>query len=488
MSKRIIFFISVFLLFQLSNQKLEEDLTPLEINIICQEAYFIFGKDEGAFSFETDYTDDSNIFDQNKIEESTKFQTTISVYRENADNEYNVACRLWKADNNINLICKYTGQIQNEKYILNSAKFIYDKYNITIGSKCEKFEIARKDFNFPFLYSGKQSINNNNEQDSFELKFNIESYHNENLFLCPPGGNWDEAFDFEKCEIKDKQLICQIAKNKIIQFIYEEEVSVYLASMFKDYNSFFTFSGVNQITIKNNIATKKDIDVQINKLLKKNTEKGAVIAYETNVTDILEITTNKFLLSSSNLEVDCLFKKSENNPLILVCDIKNEMEGEKFLGEINETIELNAINNLYNFCILPVNNSEKFKISDENGAYIVYAHPQTLDFTSYSSIDLFLVGERPKNIAEISLNLEKGSLSCVDNDYFKMCNVPKSHFDGKKSGNYYFYYKNKVGEMEKMYELFPAKVIIPDDKDDKNSCEINKISIMLIALIIILSI
>ena len=72
--------------------------------------------------------------------------------------------------------------------------------------------------------------------------------------------------------------------------------------MFKDYHTFFSFSGVNQITIKNSIAAKKDIDVQITKLLKKNTEKGAVIAYETNVTDILEITTNKFLLSSSNLE------------------------------------------------------------------------------------------------------------------------------------------------------------------------------------------
>ena len=295
MNKRIIFFISVFLLFQLSNQKLEEDLTPLEINIICQNSYFIFGKDEGAFTFETDYTDYQNIFDQNKIEEATKFQTTISIYKENAGNEYNVACRLWKADNNINLICKYTGQIQNEKYILNSAKFIYDKYNITIGSKCEKFEINQKDFNFPFLYSGKQTINNNNEQDSFELKFNIESYHNENLFLFP-GGNWEEAFYLEKCEIKDKQLICQITKNKIIQFIYEEEVSAYLASMFKDYNTFFSFSGVNQITIKNSIAAKKDIDVQITKLLKKNTEKGAFIAYETNVTDILEIITNKFQL------------------------------------------------------------------------------------------------------------------------------------------------------------------------------------------------
>jgi hypothetical protein len=54
MSKKLILFISVFLLFQLSNQKLEEDLTPLEINIICQNSYFILGKDEGAFTFETD--------------------------------------------------------------------------------------------------------------------------------------------------------------------------------------------------------------------------------------------------------------------------------------------------------------------------------------------------------------------------------------------------------------------------------------------------
>jgi len=119
---------------------------------------------------------------------------------------------------------------------------------------------------------------------------------------------------------------------------------------------------------------------------------------------------------------------------------------------------------------------------------MMFSHPQTFDFTSHSSIDLFLVGERHKNIAEISLNLEKGCLSCVDEDYFKICNVPKNHFDGKKSGNYYFYYKNKVGEMEKMYELFPAKVILPDDKDNQNSCGRNKISTILMALIIILSI
>ena len=77
MSNKIIFFISIFLLFHLSNSILEEDQIQLEISIVCKkDPSFIFGKEESAFTFETDLTDDSNIFDPNKIEEDTKFQTT----------------------------------------------------------------------------------------------------------------------------------------------------------------------------------------------------------------------------------------------------------------------------------------------------------------------------------------------------------------------------------------------------------------------------
>ena len=270
-SNKIIFFISIFLLFHLSNSILEEDQIQLEISIVCKkDPSFIFGKEESAFTFETDLTDDSNIFDPNKIEEDTKFQTTISIYNENEANNYNVSCRLWKADNNINLICRFKGQIQNGTYILNSANFVYGKYNIMIGSsKCEKFEIEQHDFNLPFLYSGKQTINNNNKKDSFELQFNIEIYNNENLIIFPPGGKWDEAFDLEKCEIKNKQIICQISKSKIFQFISESVVSVYLVSFFKDYNNFFLFSGVTPIEINSIADTKKDIYVKITRLLKK---------------------------------------------------------------------------------------------------------------------------------------------------------------------------------------------------------------------------
>ena len=215
------------------------------------------------------------------------------------------------------------------------------------------------------MYSGKQTINNNNETNYFELKFNIEIYNKENLILFPPGGNWDQAFNLEKCEIKNKQLICKITKNKIFQFISERVLSVYLVSMFKGYDSFYLFSGVAPIEVNSTVVPKKDIYIKITKLLKKNTEKGAIIAYESNVTDILELSTQKFELCSSNLDVECLFKKSEKNPLILICDIKYEMEGEKFLGEINETIKVNGIHNLYNFLILPVNNAEIFQTKKE---------------------------------------------------------------------------------------------------------------------------
>ena len=79
MSRKFISFLSIFLLFHLSNSVLEEDIIPLEINIVCKNSYFIFGKEEGAFTFETDYTDDSNIFDQKKLKKIPNFKQHIHI-------------------------------------------------------------------------------------------------------------------------------------------------------------------------------------------------------------------------------------------------------------------------------------------------------------------------------------------------------------------------------------------------------------------------
>ena len=40
------------------------------------------------------------------------------------------------------------------------------------------------------------------------------------------------------------------------------------------------------------------------------------------------------------------------------------------------------------------------------------------------------------------------------------CVVPKSHFEGEKSGLYYLHYTNSLGEKSIFYEVTPFKVIL----------------------------
>ena len=66
----------------------------------------------------------------------------------------------------------------------------------------------------------------------------------------------------------------------------------------------------------------------------------------------------------------------------------------------------------------------------------------------------------------------------------RLCNVPKSHFDGKTDGDYYFYYTNKLGEKVRLYELTPAKVILSGK--GSHSTWLNKATMLLFALLSLL--
>ena len=205
MVKKIIL-LNFLLLFSLSNSKLEENLVQLPMNVFCSsienpaDNSWFFGKDESGFSFKTDYYDNENIFDSQKIESETHFETSISGKSDSSI--YKLSCRLWKADdNNINSICRFKGQLKNDSYYLNNANFIYNNnYNISISCKCNTFKITQYNFNIPFLYAPKQIIDINNDKNYFELKFNIELYNNEILIFFNMDIGWGSTFDLENCE------------------------------------------------------------------------------------------------------------------------------------------------------------------------------------------------------------------------------------------------------------------------------------------------
>ena len=234
----------------------------------------------------------------------------------------------------------------------------------------------------------------------------------------------------------------------------------YLITVLKELDFPYMFEGVDEIEIKNDKVEKKDIYVQITKLVKKVTESSGIIVYETNVTDILDLTLRGFDIHSSNLYLNCNLRKVKKDPLFLICSLGKETLGKKSLGTIDKTIEIRNRNINYDFFIIPGSNTEEFTVIQGSGGFPFYSHPPTFDYTKESSVLLFLAGDSLDDVNGISLNIEKGNISCTYAKKFKKCDVPKSHFDGKANGDYYFYYTNNLGEKVRLYGLAPAKVIL----------------------------
>ena len=74
---------------------------------------------------------------------------------------------------------------------------------------------------------------------------------------------------------------------------------------------------------------KVDVYAKITKLLTHNIETNNFITYETNVTDIPPVNGIGFPLNFTgkelgSLDILCIFKKEEYNPLLLLCEGKYE--------------------------------------------------------------------------------------------------------------------------------------------------------------------
>jgi len=115
------------------------------------------------------------------------------------------------------------------------------------------------------------------------------------------------------------------------------------------------------------------------------------IAYETNVTNVPDILTNYFRLNfADQTSVLCYFKKAGERPLLLACS-SILTEGDYYLGEIKEEINIENIHALYNFTILPVINNDIFTIENE-GTHIFITYPsEELDFNGKDELIIYLI-------------------------------------------------------------------------------------------------
>ena len=159
---------------------------------------------------------------------------------------------------------------------------------------------------------------------------------------------------------------------------------------------------------------------------------------------------------------DCAFKRNKDNkPLFLLCTMNYENNKNFTLSEIKEEMKLENINMKYNFIIKPVKNNEKINYSSRNdiGGHIYSIHPNILDFTKKESYSV-VFGGKISYLRGLAIEPKLESLSCDYKEEYINCNIPKSYFQGQKTGYYNIYQNNHLGSKSPCYEAEPIKVVM----------------------------
>ena len=418
---------------------------------------------KGTLEIITDYNDtETNIFDYLNIISYTFNNTMI----DNNNNTYNAQCKLWKSNNGrIKIFCKFDDNLNDttKNLIFSDINCPYKKHILNIKNHC-KISIKKINAYIPFIYSDKQTINLDSE-DILSFRFKYDLFSNEKLFLFD--NKYKSAY-FDKCSTYsyENEIICQISHKKLKSILSFSGEKFYLATSNMNKGQYI-FEPVEDIIITSNI-NKKDQYVRINKLINEISEFYSFIYYETNITNIPDLTSNIFDINYNN---SCMFKKrrAKNENLLLIC-YTNITENNFSLGQIDGKI-LNDINIENNFIIIPGYNNETNYMNGDGGM-ISSVYPEILNFTNVKSlyINIGFYG----NLEGIKLNPNSSyDLKCEKYNNFFECLVPKSHFDNNKTGYYNIYYKNHLNIYSIKYEAPLIYVILsnetepePDQDDD----------------------
>ena len=263
---------------------------------------------DGVISFKTDYKDDENKFDISQLEEKLVFETRI---KDDLNNTYNAACKLWKPLNdNIRVICNFVGTINKTSYInLNNINLEYNnKYNITI-TQTELIRVIPSNVHIPFIYSNSQTINIEEDKSTstYELKFNVSKYNKE-FIVIQNGDSEHGQLIIDNCENNEKELICTLKKEDILEILWNNKNTFSVAFLSYDFG-YYNLSDAGIITINYNGKNKEDIYINITNV--KQIEGGGYITFDTNVSSIDNIVSKKFNLtingSEEKKEVPCFF-------------------------------------------------------------------------------------------------------------------------------------------------------------------------------------
>ena len=409
---------------------------------------------KGVISFITDFEDIHNIFDS---EIETKI---INVQFSGNNKNYTAKCHLWKPlGEKLRLICQFNENIDAQKLKLIKFIFDYKDFNIAILSE-EDLRINQLNSSISFLYSDKQIINITNTNTEYNLVFKSKIYNKESLILYNEGNNMKNIY--LNCIEETNQIKCTIKKDELVGILSKSGEKFCLSQVTKE-EGIITFNNVLDIILNYENVDKKNININIIKLLTPKVDKNSLIAFETNIDDIPIITTDYFIVNLKKNDVTkCHFKKHSNqkdDKLLLLCNA--DTPGE-YIFDINET-NLDNLNILYSFKKIETKTSEKITISENEGTKIISVYPDSLNFTSQDELIIRYHIENPGKLKNIKLNNNSTSyLECKDKNNIKECTVPKSHFN--ESGYYYTYYTNSFETNVISYEI--PKIQITIKKED----------------------
>ena len=408
------------------------------------------------------------------------------IFRSNEEpvNYYKSNCKFWISnEGKLVALCYLDENIPKGVYhfYLNES-ITYNNYNITILNNFPH-SFVKLDMNVPQLYSSEQTINVEDGKESYEIKFKISAYNNNDKIYLIKGQFC--IIPLKNCKSENGELKCIISKS-ILDQITKKNGDYFYIGYYTYQNSILTFELVHQIYINYLNINKKKIYVGITKLIDNITDYYSYVTYETNVTDISKFYSDLevFKLSFDNDQTfECGLRKYDNYPLLLMCRIFKL--GIFSLSKIEKAKNFTDVNIRYDFIIQPVNIKETFICYSAAlyYGYIRYIFNEILDFSSNDNLTIeYLFDFHPEETKGLTFNKNASDLECVINGKIKTCIVPKSHFEGK-SGYYFTMHQNHFKGKSISYEVPPIKVILSNSNISNNTNNTNNTLIIIIAII-----
>ena len=187
--------------------------------------------------------------------------------------------------------------------------------------------------------------------------------------------------------------------------------------------------------------------------------------------------TYEFQIKISDETSYCfLVKHNEVIPLYLSCSIGTS---ESFNIIDFKGFEIKDIHYKYNFILKPVKINANISHSYDESHSVLSIYPETLDFSKVDSLKIYLNAD--KHIRNIRLNEAGDDLDCrlpEDEKSIFVCKVPKSHFNGAKTGYYFVRHKSEVNGYMSHYEAFGVNYVL-----SKSQAKILSPSIFLFGLL-----